>query len=71
MNRFCQEKTPDLTLNGSSVIGIDLGLAGEHQLLLLKKDRALAAIWLLVILNFRIILLKVINFDDVYVVAAC
>ena len=65
MNRLCQEKTPDLTLNGSAVIGIDLGLAGEHRLLLLKKDRALAAIWLLVILNFRIILLKVINFDDV------
>ena len=71
MNRLCQEKTPDLTRNGSSVIGIDLGLAGEHQRLLLKKDRTLAAIWLLVILNFRIILLKVINFDDVYVIVAC
>lgn len=40
MKRLCQEKTPGLTLNGSSVIGIDLGLAGEHQLLLLKRPQA-------------------------------
>jgi hypothetical protein len=71
MRHLCQEKSP-FSLGTGFLVGVIRESGGELIVLAyLKKDRTLAAIWLLVILNFRFILQKVVNFNDVNIVATC